>query len=69
MLPGFDATRHAIGEPDLLLQNERVVGKAPVVGTHLLADESWIASGVYRVEIDPSGERPRIISLTLIVEK
>lgn len=68
MLPGFDGTRHMIGEPDLSLENGRVVGEAPVVGTHMLDGESWIVSGRYVVEFASDGDRSRITKLTLKIE-
>lgn len=68
MLPGFDATCHAIGEADLRVESGNVLGTASVVGTHMLGDESWIISGTYDVTIDLTAERPRIVSLALIVD-
>lgn len=48
VLPGFDVTRHRIGEELVLVQGDRAIATAAVTADHVLDGETWTVNGRYR---------------------
>ena len=65
LLPGFDATRHAISDIRVEIDGDSASARAAVTGTHWLEGESWVVSGLYVYEFARRGRWWRITSMTL----
>ena len=65
LLPGFDATRHAISDIRVAIDGDSANARAAVTGTHWLEGETWVVSGLYVYEFARRGRPWRITSMTL----
>ncbi len=69
VLPGFDATLHAVSNISVFTEQSLVVATADVVATHYLDDQSWIVRGNYRYQFTASEGQWKIVATTLNVEE
>jgi hypothetical protein len=66
LLPGFDRTRHAIGEVTVEIDGDQAKAGADVIGTHWLDGEIWGVSGRYAYRFSRIEGEWRITAMTLI---
>ena len=65
LLPGFDATRHSLGDIDISLSGNYAEVVVPVIGEHWLGEDYWRVEGYYRYQFARTLQGWNIISMTL----
>ncbi len=68
VLPGFDRTRHAIGNIQVSTNGQTATATADVVADHYVGDLFWQVSGSYRYRLEKSGEAWQITAHTFTLK-
>lgn len=68
LLPGFDVTRHVLGEPVVTVDGTTAAASVSVTATHWLGADTWTVSGRYHYALDRMDEAWRITRMRLEVE-
>lgn len=66
LLPGFDATHHQLGNPNLDVHDDRADLKCYVMGAHTIGQEVWLVVGRYEIELERSENGWQVSSLRFI---
>lgn len=65
-LPGFDATHHMVTNHTITsLSDTSATAQADFTATHRLDDSLWVLGGRYDYELDKSGDRWVVTSMTM----
>ena len=67
-LPGFDRTRHEIGDVRVSVDGDTATAKADVVASHWVGDAMWQVDGSYDYAFARDGEDWKITSMTFNLE-
>ncbi len=69
LVPGFDATRHRLGDVAIEVTGNEATGTANVAGTHWLDGRSWTVTGRYDYAFRKVDGAWRISALTYLSER
>jgi hypothetical protein len=66
LVPGFDATRHALENVSVSIDGDKATGTAAITATHLIDGDAWIIAGDYRYSFVRTAGDWHIDTLTLL---
>ena len=65
-LPGFDSTHHMVTNHSVTgLSESTATAEADFTATHRIADGLWVLGGRYSYELEKSGDRWQVTSMTM----